>query len=286
MLKDQAQTSQSAANWILNPVTRPRHQMPLYSDLIVLLAKHKNANVIRSLYYRLFSRELLTNDNDPRTQIECLMWAVNDALFPIDIEAMEFMFNEEVANCHPIGIESPVLVKGEGIPLDEWGIEGLDYFIEPFVFILLPKLQGELIDHPSDLAHLYRDYWIKQRVGLPKASWIHEDDWTIINLLEQLPKPFDGLATLYKCIHRRTGNPFLDWSHCTIYEDFAESNVYWQWVYEDICELKRLYDDAEQDLERLKTYYKWSRWPSNEPSEVIRQLFSLEERYRWICETA
>lgn len=286
MLKNQAKASRSATDWILNPVTRPRHQMPLYSDLITLLKKDNSARVIRSLYRRLFSRDLPTNDNDPRTLVECLMWAVHEELFPIDVEAMTFTFNEEVDHNYVTLINTPVLVQGEGIPLDEWGIEGLDDFIEPLVFILLPELQGELIDHPSDLAHIYRNYWIKQGVGLPKASWIHEDEWTIIHLLDQLPKPFDGLATLYKCILRATGNPFLDWSHCTIYNDFATYYAYWEWNYEGISELKHLYDDAEDDLKKLKAYYKWSHCQSSKPSEVIQQLFSLEERHIWMHSTA
>lgn len=119
------------------------------------------------------------------------------------------------------------------------------------------------------------DWWQTHGYEPKGYSWVTDHDAAPM-LLRRLPEPLDGLAGLYRATVP-VGNPFFDyvnydWDYLT-WEDIV-------WDPDVIDLLTTLWENAEDDVERLQAYYSWFQY-QDDTAAIARIVNAFEQVEEW-----
>lgn len=98
--------------------------------------------------------------------------------------------------------------------------------------------------------------------GARQYSWIR-------TRLAALPAPFDGLATLYECLRRDSGNPFLD-TVAVFWRAEFETDDYFEWEIDQVETLRRNWAAARPKIEHLLAYGHWWEHTPQAQTEIVK----------------
>lgn len=253
-----------------------------------LLTDFDSVMKITQLYFDLFGAQM-PNINQQCAAVDLLdafAIKVNSELFPIDLDAMDAHLYEILYAGDELN-EAQVLIKGEGIDVNATGIDGLEPAIEPMFYALLPLLREDEYYNISmfpdrELDRAEREWWLKHDgvSSPPRFSWIYADRWVIHEIINnQLDPALQGLGALVDCLLRDTNNPFLDICSHTVMEELEHG--YWRWQLDDILDLKELWSEAKERVNKLQVYISWFTWPAYRTKYVINALHQIERWYKW-----
>ena len=238
-----------------------RFRLPRYSYLAWWLEDVARSCHIRDLWRGIFHEEPPEEWSAWDTEINFVA-RVNNELFPVDLSAMDMYVN---SGEDPFQV--PIPIDGAGIA---WEFESLCYlpeYAQPMIAVLgaageinADTLDGELESWWND-----RNYHETPRLRWPGNA---------LERLGQLPDGLNGLATLYHCIMKDTGNEFIDVSsdwEMEYLEDFEF------WTVEGIQRLTREFDQMRDQAYRLQTYLQWFEHIPGSESRVLSILLDLCE---------
>ncbi|MBU0495503.1 MAG: hypothetical protein KKB13_26955 [Chloroflexi bacterium] len=200
---------------------------------------------------------------------------VSRELFPVDLDAIEAELE-----CGASVLALPIYIEGSGVPWEVDGLEELDDYFPaawPMVAAVVMAWAGE---NPASIVvdggELVENWWAVRGWAnweqlQPHLQWLC-DPTTAIERLQRLPPPLDGLASLYWCVAKCSGNPFLDYPPGPWQGDYMDFCWEWCWDVADIQELTRLYAEVRDDLDRLLAYIRWYYASSDAAAQVCEVL--------------
>ncbi|MBU1878190.1 MAG: hypothetical protein KJ734_04495 [Chloroflexi bacterium] len=182
--------------------------------------------------------------------------------FPVDFDALNDYLN---SGMDPM--QNPIWLAGCGVP---WELGCFDDILEylPGAWPMVAACAIARVpsrSEPSEVVGdddlvLVEEWWADR--GWPdlaalqgRLAWLREPE-PAIKRLQRLRAPFDGLATLYQCTIKGTGNPFLDLPSGPWQGEYVADYDYW-WDAADIAALTGLYAAVAPAVARLGAYEKW-----------------------------
>ncbi|MBU1747574.1 MAG: hypothetical protein KKA73_07790, partial [Chloroflexi bacterium] len=185
---------------------------------------------------------------------------VDQRLFPVDLWASHEYLS--AADEEDLLEWTPLCIAGLGVPWESVGIDNLDPSEQVMVAVVSTALGYLGRCHESIL-----DWWQQRGYDdIPALTWPRHPE-VAVALLEDLDPPLDGLAVLYQCVVKDTGNPFLDlpdgrWQGVYLDDDHEG----WCWEPGAIRELAQAYATVRPDVLQLEAYTTW--WQSTRRVET------------------
>lgn len=197
---------------------------------------------------------------------------VHESLFPLDDYTDELFY---AAGEHPLLY--PIWPLCYGIPwdviwLDELSLNAACY---PLLAVVVPGLvpteygvENIAFDNQDNAETWQREHGVT--VSAPENFMMMN---YVLARLRALPAPLNALATLYRCLLRNSGNPFLD--NSTYNEDFPDQLLPWEpWA---VQELVVQYAQVRADLDALNHYYGWFAQTPDAREQVLTALAAAFE---------
>jgi len=236
-----------------------RFRLPRYSYLAWWLEDIAQSCYIKSLWHGVF-HEAPPDGDTWNTEIDFVA-RVNNELFPVDLSVMDMYVN---SGEDPF--QAPIPIDGAGIA---WEFESLCYlpeYAQPMIAIL--GAAGEI-----DADTLELDGWWSDRNyhEIPRLRWPGD----ALERLGQLPDDLNGLATLYHCVMKDTGNEFIDISGGDWAMEYLEDFEFW--TVEGIQRLTREFDQLRDQVYRLQSYLQWFEHTPGSEHRVLSILLDLCE---------
>lgn len=258
-----------------------RHRLPDYNLIREMLCDFSLYPEIRELWRELFPEK--PQPEGDVWDIECaLMETVDSELFPLSMSEYETFYS---AGEHVIG--GPVGYAGWGIPWEAESLQGIEMEFYPLAAIVAAGLVPAS-DWSAD-SHLNFVEEAEEWLGV-HSQWAALDAATaadhafIRGKLAELAAPLDGLAVVYECLLRQTGNPFFDAPEFYRY-DYESIYSFYEWVVADLRTLQEFYQAARPGLDKLEAYREWWRATGDAARDhvlrALAQTFELEEVQEW-----
>lgn len=223
---------------------------------------------VSTLWREIFDQPM--PDEDPFDAFITFVQKVDRELFPVHLLYMDdLLYNVETWQdlvCYPI----PYI--GYGVPWEVECFSCLEPWAQPMVAALdIAGVIGDAgtINYDSD------DYW--ERLGydeIPDLAWLRNVD-RAVEMLKQLPPPYDGLAAVYHAVCKNTDNLFIaipspGWT----FEYYMQDD---SWDVAEIAWFAEMYAAGQDDVEALGHYFQWFAHEPNAARLVMDTLISLEE---------
>ncbi|MBN1815351.1 MAG: hypothetical protein JXA14_26200 [Anaerolineae bacterium] len=224
-------------------------RLPSYRLMLEELGELSRAIDAVQLWEHLFHCPAPLNNGIFNFQCE-LAWRVDKELFPVALHVMD-----EILYCGEDPFDYPIQPAAYGVPWEFMETEDLEPECQPLVTVL------------ANCGEIESDVLCGEEPGL---RWPENG----VERLAALPAPLDGLATLYHCVVKDTGNVFLT---CSLY---GEDDYMWgpeYWCVEGVEVLRREYEAVRADVERLAAYKEWFDKTPGAAGRVEQELLALCE---------
>lgn len=200
-----------------------------------------------------------------------LLSRIDKELFPVDLNVIwqgYMEIGEPLFNC-ALWIEPFSIAWEDGCSLDSWHMARCVGY--PLYGLLMECASGTMYDVEDfpDVAIAYLD---AHGIYLPEDSGdvvcCYQD---MISVLESLRPPLDGTAFVLKCLCRRDGNLFIDYSP-------DDENSAFDYLYgfneNDIRELAAMYNKIRTDVQKYEAYQAWFNATPLAEDIVLRAVVS------------
>jgi len=237
-------TAQSVA------ATLARYRMPSYSALAEMLGDMDVWRQATRLWKHFFPNLQLPH-GDAWGLEESWLALCSSNLFPLSIAVDEMLYQTE---------DHPLLGT---VDYESWGIaweagwSEIEAAARPLAAAVALGLSPAV--GWDDAAFDFKDQATEY---LTELGWAPLDEdgalqygW-IRTRLAALPAPFDGLATLYECLRRDSGNAFLD-TIAIFYRAEFDDTDWFEWEIANIEELRHYWQAAFPKIDRLLAYGQW-----------------------------
>jgi hypothetical protein len=257
-----------------------RRQLPGYHTIAAWLEEHAARAHIAHLW-----REVFGVEPAPGYALDAevaFVGRVCRELFPVDTQTMDDYLNSGANPLH-----HGIMVDGWGVAWEVEGFHGIDFAEQPLVAAVVAAgaWQCELADRWLAIDEVRLDaleWWTDHGYCVDDLSdrlaWA-ADPGQAVALLRRLEPPLDGLATLYQCVAKSSGNPFLDLPGGTVQGEYLDWLWECHWEPVDIRALARAYAQVRDDIARLEHYYTWYRATPDAEQRVAAVLITLEDVY-------
>jgi len=239
-----------------------RFRLPCYSYLAWWLEDFGRSHNIVDLWRGVFQEDPPAGYSTWDLEIE-LVQRVHLELFPVDLEVMDMYVN---SGEDPF--QAPIPIDGAGIG---WEFESLCYlpeYAQPMIAVLVAagEIDADTLD--SELEGWWSD---RNYHEIPRLRWPGD----ALERLGQLPDDLNGLATLYHCVMKDTGNEFIDISGGDWAMEYLEDFEFW--TVEGIQRLTREFDQLRDQVYRLQSYLQWFEHTPGSEHRVLSILLDLCE---------
>jgi len=238
-----------------------RFRLPRYSYLAWWLEDLGRSHYIVDLWSGVFQEAPPAGCSTWDLEIE-LVQRVHLELFPVDLEVMDMYVN---SGEDPFNALIPI--AGSGIAWEFEILDCLPDYAQPMVAIL--NATGEI--ESDELSDNLEGWWNDRNYReIPRLRWPGD----ALERLQQLPNELNGLATLYHCITKDTGNEFIDTSTDWAMEYILDFEF---WTVEGIQILASEFAEVRDQYYRLQVYIQWFEHILGSESRVLSILLDLCE---------
>jgi len=277
-----------------------RRRLPRYHAVAFWLSECISRSHITYLWREVFAAEPPPGSAFD-AQVE-FVGRVCQELFPVDTGAMDDLLT---SGADPM--EYPIMVGGWGVPWEIEGFHGVHPADRPMVAVVYTAGAGRCV---AVLGYCREDLWLEEpiadwwaghgldcaaselpdrlalrlrsprlRSGQAGLAWAADPERAEA-LLRRLEPPLDGLATLYRCVLKGTGNPFLDLPFGAVQGEYLMGGDFdYFWDPGDVRTLARRYAEVRDEVARLDRYYEWFEDTPGAEQHVVETLTRLEETY-------
>lgn len=253
------------------------HRMVTYTAIADVLAEAGMLMTFRSHWRAFFPDVEMEDRTDPGDLFALaadFMHMVDEHLFPL-----EWYYIDGVYQCNGNVMEvvtGPIAFQSYGIECEETHFLDLEGWKQPVVSLLTGGDDSLVFWEQAGIDILHelqkRDHADE---GLTWPLHTHR----AIAALEQLEPPLNGLAVAYQCVKKASGNIFFDQVGAFWRGLYWDDEFYWC-CEEDIRTVKRHYDNAKADIDKLKAYIDW--YESNDhAASTVAQIFLDMEDGEW-----
>jgi len=235
-----------------------RFRLPRYSYIAWWLEDVARSYHIRNLWRGTFHEDPPEEWSAWDTEIN-LVARVNNELFPVDLSAMDMYVN---SGEDPF--QAPIPIDGAGIAWEFEIVDWLPDYARPMIAVLGAAGVIE--------ANGLKEWWDDRNYHeTPHLRWPGD----ALERLAQLPDNLNGLATLYHCIMKDTGNEFIDVPSSDWALEYLTNFEFW--TVEGVEILASEFAEVRDQYHRLQTYIQWFEHIPGSGSRVLSVLLDLCE---------